>query len=104
MLLLKKIEPSQHPKYKYIAYFNDNTTTKFGAKGYEDYTIHKDKKRRTLYITRHSKDLRTNDPRRAGYLSMYILWNKPTLQASIQDYKKRLKIFQESGVFPTNII
>ena len=89
MLTLQKIEPSHDSKYKYIAYFNDNTITKFGAKGYEDYTIHKDKKRRSLYITRHSKDLRTHDPRRAGYLSMFILWNKPTLHASILDYKKR---------------
>jgi hypothetical protein len=104
MLKLLKIEPSHDSKYKYIAYFNDNTRTKFGAKGYQDYTIHKDKKRRNLYITRHFKDLRTLNPKRAGYLSMFILWNKSTLHASILDYKKRLKIFQESGNFPTQII
>ena len=33
------------------------------------------------------KDTRTGDPTRAGYLSLYILWNKPSLKASITDYK-----------------
>jgi hypothetical protein len=34
-------------------------------------------------------DLKTNNPMRAGYLSLYILWNLPSLKASIEDYKKR---------------
>lgn len=76
---------------------------KFGAAGMSDYTIHKDKERRERYISRHAKDLRTGDPMRAGYLSMYILWNKPTLKASLSDYKKRLNVYNKTGKFPTSI-
>ena len=76
---------------------------KFGALGMSDYTIHNDKDRRERYISRHKKDLRTNDPMRAGYLSMYILWNKPTFEASLTDYKRRLNTFNKTGKFPTKI-
>jgi len=76
---------------KWRAKFGDGTTTDFGATGYSDYTKHKDKERRDNYIARHKSDLETDDPRRAGYLSMFILWNRPTLKASIADYRRRLK-------------
>ncbi len=68
-----------------------------------DYTKHKDKKRRNRYISRHKKDLRTNDPMRPGYLSMFILWNKPSFKASLADYKRRLAIYNRTGKFPKKI-
>ena len=77
--------------------------TDFGAKGMSDFTKHKDKGRRGRYITRHTKDLQTNDPTRAGFLSMYVLWNKEGLRASISDYKKRLNTYNKTGKFPTKI-
>jgi len=76
---------------------------KFGAKGMSDYTLHKDKERRNRYIMRHTKDLRTNDPSRAGYLSMYILWNKPSFKSSLDDYKRRLNVYNRTGNFPITI-
>ena len=78
-------------------------TVHFGAKGMSDFTKHKDKERRERYIKRHLKDLRTGDPTRAGYLSMYVLWNKPTLKASIADYKKRVATYNRTGRFPRGI-
>lgn len=98
-------------KKKYIAKFeitNKNgkkrkRSIKFGAKGMSDYTIHKDIERRNRYIKRHTKDLRTNDPIRAGYLSMYILWNKKTFKSSLTDYKRRLNIYNKTGKFPKSI-
>ena len=78
--------------------------TDFGARGMSDYTKHKDKDRRSRYMKRHKKDLRTNDPTRAGFLSMFILWNKPTLKSSILDYKKRLDIYNSTGIFPKKIV
>ena len=65
-----------------------------------DFTKHHDSDRRKRYISRHRKDLKTNDPSRAGYLSMFILWNKSNLQASIRDYRRRLGIYNKSGKFP----
>ena len=76
---------------------------KFGAAGMSDYTKHKDKSRRERYISRHKKDLRTNDPMKPGYLSMYILWNKPTVKASLADYKRRLNVYNRTGKFPKGI-
>ena len=90
---LKLVDVTKSPAAgkKWRATFSDGTTTDFGATGYSDYTKHKDKDRRDNYIARHKSDLETDDPTRAGYLSMFILWNKPSLQASIEDYKRRLK-------------
>jgi len=67
-------------------------TTSFGLKGASDYTIHGDLERRNRYRDRHAKDLETNDPTRAGYLSYYVLWNLPSLSASIADYRKRFHL------------
>jgi len=89
--ILNKIVKSPNDRKKYRAFFSDGSFTDFGAVGYDDYTTHKDVDRWNNYITRHQKDLRTNDPRRAGYLSMFILWNKPSFAASVKDYQKRLK-------------
>lgn len=91
---LLKVEKANDGVHKYTAYFLVNGKekhTSFGALGYEDYTLHGDRERMHRYNFRHKKDLRTNDPTARGYLSIFILWNKPTLQASIDDYKRRLK-------------
>lgn len=100
---LKKLKSG---KKKYQITFNKNGKIyrrKFGSRGMSDYTIHKDKERRERYISRHKKDLRTKDPMRPGYLSMFILWNKPSLKSSLADYKRRLKIYNKTGKFPTSI-
>ena len=67
-------------------------TTLFGLKGASDYTINGDEERRDRYRARHAKDLETNDPTRAGYLSYYVLWNLPTRTASIADYRRRFDL------------
>jgi hypothetical protein len=58
---------------------------------------HKDQKRRDAYLSRHARDLRTNDPLKAGYLAYYITWSgfpqqgKPTtsLPKLIKMYNKK---------------
>ncbi len=70
-------------------------TVNFGSTGYQDYTtfpasIREDKKK--SYLSRHEKRENWNDKFSAGALSRWILWNKPSLQASINDYKKRFKL------------
>ena len=104
-LLSIKKSPKSHKKLRATFEVNGKKrTTDFGAAGMSDYTRHHDKKRRSRYIKRHSKDLRTNDPTRAGYLSMYVLWNKPTIKQSISDYKKRLSSYNRTGKFSKNKI
>jgi hypothetical protein len=98
---LIKVERANDGKHKYTAYFLVNGKekhTSFGAEGYGDFIIFTKKEgkesglnHREKYIMRHKKDLRTNDFTRAGVLSMFILWgNKPNLEVSIKDYKRRM--------------
>ena len=91
------ITDSTNPKKKLMAIFLDDDgkkikTTHFGQAGADDYTITKDKEQRTRYRNRHKKDLDTNDYKKAGYLSWFLLWNKPTLTESIKDYKKKFNL------------
>lgn len=94
-LKLIKIVKSSRPEKKYMAIFEKNgkrKTTHFGAFGMSDFTKHKDPERKKRYLSRHRKNENWNDPTSAGALSAFILWNKPTLKASIADYKKRFKL------------
>ena len=63
-------------------------TIQFGDKRYDNYTIHKDDKRKELYRKRHHKD-KIDEPMTAGSLSWWLLWNEPTLEASIKEYERR---------------
>jgi len=92
-----EIKPSTQKTKKLMAIFYDDNgkkikTTHFGSAGMSDYTIHKDKERKERYLDRHRKRENWNDYMSAGSLSRWILWNKPTLKASIADYKKRFKL------------
>jgi hypothetical protein len=69
-----------------------NNTISFGAKGYSDYIIHKDPKRKVNYIKRHQVNEDWNDLNKAGTWSKYILWNKPTLQKSIKNMENKFNI------------
>lgn len=80
-------------KHKYIAEFKDGKRTAFGSSGMDDYTLTHDKEQRDRYRTRHKKDLETNDPRRAGFLSYYILWGESTsILANKKAYENRFNV------------
>ena len=87
------IQPSTNPKKKLMAIFSDpKKTIHFGAAGASDYTINKDDARKKLYLDRHRKREDWSDPRTAGALSRWILWNLPTRRASISDFKSRFNL------------
>ena len=90
------IKPSNLKTKKLMAIFYKDgkkiKTTQFGSKGMSDYTIHKDDKRKELYLKRHKKNENWNDYMSAGSLSRFLLWNKKTLKASLLDYLKRFKL------------
>lgn len=96
-LRLKTIRKSHKKEKKWDAVFvkpdGKEKTVPFGARGMSDYTKHKDKTRKQRYINRHSGMGETfTDPIKAQTLSRFILWNKPTFQASLKDYKRRFKV------------
>ena len=70
----------------------DKKKVHFGDNRYEDYTMHKDTKRRENYRTRHASG-KTAKPDTPNALSYYILWgNSTSLQENIKDYKKKFNI------------
>jgi len=90
--MLECVEEINESK-RFKAYFSDNTTTKFGQTNPKKGTFidHRDKELKKNYMKRHLKDLETDDYKRAGYLSLFLLWNKPTLKESMKDFNRRIK-------------
>jgi hypothetical protein len=89
---LLSIKPSDKPEKKLQATFETDgrtKTTHFGAAGMSDYTKNHDDARKERYLARHAATESWNDPTSAGALSRWVLWNKPTLEASKADYKRR---------------
>jgi hypothetical protein len=81
---------------KYDVYVPNPQTGKlnivsFGDSNYEDYTIHKDSKRKEAYLNRHKNDY-LNDPLHPGFWSANLLWNKQTLSDSWYDTLKRYNL------------
>jgi hypothetical protein len=72
-----KLYPARNTVKKYSIYDpHNNKWINFGQLGYEDYTRHRDKKRRRNYLTR-SKSIRgdwKNNKYSANNLSRKILW------------------------------
>lgn len=87
-----ELKPSTRKDKKWMAIFKDGTITHFGSKGMSDFTIHNEEDRRQLYLKRHMKNENWNDYKSSGALSRWILWNKPTIQASLKDYKRRFDL------------
>ena len=84
-----KLSKSTRVGKKYMVNI-DGRTVHFGAASYEDFTTHKDMTRKTNYLARHSNE-NWNDPMTAGFWARWLLWNKPSLKASVDDLNKRFK-------------
>jgi hypothetical protein len=92
MKLLRLTEP-RNPAKKWRAEFSDGKGVEFGQAGADDYTLSKDKAQRDRYRARHMKDLDTDDPRRAGFLAMEILWGNSTdIARNIASYKRKYNL------------
>lgn len=76
-------------------YFNADKVY-FGDSRYEDYTTHKDDKRKERYIARHksTEDWTKRGIRTAGFWSRWILWNQPTVEESAAYLNKKYKNFK----------
>ena len=83
------ITKSRNKDKKYDAIIDGKKTVSFGAKGYSDFTQHKDTERKNRYLARHKTHENWRDPKTAGFYATNILWNKPSLTASVADTKKR---------------
>ena len=84
------IQRSSRAGKKWMAKVN-NKTVHFGATGYEDFTTSKDEKRKASYLARHktSEDWTLSGIDSAGFWARWLLWNKPSITASIRDINQR---------------
>jgi hypothetical protein len=66
----------------------------FGLKGGKTFIDGRTEKERQNYIARHKvrENWNKSGIHTAGFWSRWILWNKPTLQESINDVEKRFNI------------
>jgi hypothetical protein len=77
----------------------------FGQKGAKDFTLMNKKgnkhyvksnadrlRIKNAYRARHAKDLDTNNFIRPGYLSWWLLWNKPTFGKSMIAYVEKFNL------------
>ena len=85
------IKKSDKKDKKYDATIDGKKTISFGAKGYSDFTLSKDKGKKEAYIARHKVNEDWSDPETAGFYAKHLLWNKPTFQDSFKDLKKKFK-------------
>ena len=95
MVELLYIRKSKNKEKKWVALFRmDNgkeRRIRFGASGYDDYTIGASKDQRKFYRQRHQGD-NLKDPLTPGALSYYILWNTPDMEKNIKSFKKRFNV------------
>ena len=87
-MIIKK-SPNINKKYRVI--FDDGTHVDFGARGYSDYTIHKDPERKRRYIIRHRRRENWNNSKTAGYWSRWFLWENPSLSESKRYIERKLR-------------
>ena len=88
------ITPSKKPDKKFDAIIDNKKTVSFGAKGYSDFTQHKDPARKERYLNRRKTRENWADPTTAGSLSKNVLWNKPSITASVKDMDKQFKNYK----------
>jgi hypothetical protein len=95
-LRLKTLRRSHRKEKKWDAVFvkdGKEYAVPFGQKGYSDFTKHKNVTRKARYLKRHSgMGEHWQKPDTPGALSKWILWNKPSLRASVADFKKRFDL------------
>ena len=79
--------------YKYEAYINGKVVS-FGADGFTDFTLSGDEDKKKAYLARHKpcEDWTKRGIKTAGFWSRWLLWNKPSIEASIEDIEDRFNV------------
>lgn len=85
------LAPSARAGKKWVVRAEGWGAVHFGALGYSDYTLHRDPARKARYILRHRarETWGVAGAKTAGFWARWILWNLPTLRASVRDVNRR---------------
>ena len=89
VLITKSTKPDKRLKADF-----GNKVVHFGAKDGSTYVDHKNIKTKANWEARHKVRENWRDYDSAGALSKHVLWNKPTLTASISDLNARQKQYR----------
>jgi hypothetical protein len=95
---LKSVKPSSDQDKKLDVTIEQPSgrekTIRIGARGMDDFTKTRDEEQKQRYISRHKarEDWSQSGILSSGFWSRWLLWNKPTLSASIADVKKTFNI------------
>ena len=79
------IKKSDKKDKKYDAVIDGKETVSFGQAGASVFTKHKNEERKERYIARHKVNQDWKDYKTSGMWAKNILWNKPTIEASVRD-------------------
>jgi hypothetical protein len=95
---LVSVKPSSDPDKKLDVVIEQPSgrekTIRIGQRGADDFTKTGDEEQKERYIARHEarEDWKLSGILTAGFWSKHLLWNRPTLSASISDTKKRFDL------------
>ena len=69
-------------------------TVRVGARGMDDFTKTHDEAQKARYINRHAarEDWKLSGVLSSGFWARWLLWNKPTLSASVADTRRRFNL------------
>ena len=88
---------SNKPNKKYTIVIYNNGRKKsihFGSKSIEDYTQHRSKNKKAKYLEKHQEN---TNPYSVAFWNQHLLWNKPSIDESIKDIKKKHNIHTIKG-------
>lgn len=93
-VILKKLRSGPKKYEAIVLYRGSKKRIKFGARGYQDFTKHKDKLRKQRYLARHKarENWGISGVKTAGFWARWLLWNKSSIAASKRDIMKRFYI------------
>ena len=92
-IILENLKNKKGQK-KFRATLENGRKVEFGAKGYSDFTLHKDPERMQRYIIRHKKreDWTKKGINTAGFWSRWLLWSKPSRNGAIKLIENKFNV------------
>ena len=92
-----KIRRSPNPRKKFRATLEDGRFVDFGARGYSDYTKHKNPSRKKAYPLRHGakkagETWGIGGIDTAGFWSRWYLWSEPTIKGAEKLMSRKFRI------------
>jgi hypothetical protein len=98
MVKLLSVRPSPKPEKKLEVKLETDAGREkhihVGAKGMDDFTKTKDEEQKARYIERHRarEDWKLSGLLTSGFWAKHLLWNKPSLSASVADVRDRFNL------------